>query len=441
MQPPVTRRRFLRASTLAPAAISLKAAPAVATPAILGGSKAHPTPFPSWPVFDQSEERAVLDTLRSGKWYRGSGKRVDQFQKAYADLTGAKFCLATANGTSALLTSLSAIGVEPGDEVLVPPYTFIATVNVVLQHHALPVFVDTDAQTFQMDARKIEAAVTPGTRAIVPVHLGGSACDLDAILPIGSRRGIPVVEDACQAHLAEWRGRKVGTYGQAGCFSFQASKNLNSGEGGAILCNDEDLFERCYRFHNNGSGLKRIPNRSYDSSGTNVRMPEFQAALLTAQMARIEAQAATRTSNATYLTSMLNQIAGIAAARMYDGCTRNAYHLYLFRYDKSRFADLPRSAFLKALAAEGVPASGGYRPLNAEPFLQEALSARGYKRLFPAKTLSEWRERNRCPVNDRLCEEAVWFSQYILLAPRKSMELIADAIRKRQASADRLPRT
>jgi dTDP-4-amino-4,6-dideoxygalactose transaminase len=449
MRPSVTRRRFLGASTLAPAALSLEAAPladtpadpSAGTPAILGGAKAHPSPFPSWPVFDQTEERAMLDTLRSGKWYRGTGKMVDQFQKAYAELTGARFCLGTANGTSALLTSLSALGVEPGDEVLVPPYTFIATVNVVLQHRALPVFVDTDAQTFQMDARKIEAAITARTRAIIPVHLGGSACDLDAILPIGTRRGIPVLEDACQAHLAEWRGRKVGTYGKAGCFSFQASKNLNCGEGGAILCNDEDLFERCYSFHNNGTGLqRRIPNFSYNSSGANLRMPEFQAALLTAQMARIETQAATRTANATYLTSMLNQIPGIAAARMYDGCTRNAYHLYMFRYDKSHFAGLPRSAFLKALAAEGVPASGGYRPLNTEPFLKEALSARGYKRLFPAKTLSEWHERNRCPVNDQLCEEAVWFSQTVLLAPRRSMELIADAIRKIQVNANRIPK-
>src|SRR4030095_13885404 len=178
MQPPVTRRRFLGASTLAPAAISLKAAPAVDTPAILGGATAHPTPFPSWPVFDQSEERAVLDTLRSGNWYRGAGKMVDQFQKAYADLTGAKFCLATANGTSALLTSLSALGVEQGDEGLVPPYTFIATVNVVLQHHARPVFVDTDAQTFQMDASKIEAAVTPRTRAIMREKITTSVADI-----------------------------------------------------------------------------------------------------------------------------------------------------------------------------------------------------------------------------------------------------------------------
>jgi len=427
------------ASALASAALSLAAAPPAETPAILGGAKTHPAAFPSWPIFDQTEERAILDTLRSGRWYRGTGKMVDRFQSAYANLTGARFCLAVANGTSALLTSLSALGVEPGDEVLVPPYTFIATVNVVLQHRALPVFVDTDAATFQMDARKIEAAITPRTRAIVPVHLGGNACDLDAILPIAARHGIPVVEDACQAHLAEWRGRKVGVYGKAGCFSFQASKNLNCGEGGAILCNDEDLFERCYSFHNNGTGLqRRIPNFSYNSSGANLRMPEFQAALLTAQMSRIEAQAATRTANAKYLTSMLNQIPGIATSRMYEGCTRNAYHLYMFRYDQSQFAGLPRSAFLKALAAEGVPASGGYRQLNTEPFLKEALNARGYQRLFPAATLAEWQERNRCPVNDRLCEEAVWFSQTVLLAPRRSMELIADAIRKIQVNADRL---
>ena len=215
------------------------------------------------------------------------------------ELTGAKTCLATANGTAALFTSLNAMGIEPGDEVIVPPYTFIATVNVVLRQHALPVFVDTDPETFQMDARKLEAAITPRTRAIVPVHLGGSVCDLDAILAIAKRRGVPVLEDACQAHLAEWRGRKVGTLGQAGCFSFQASKNLNSGEGGAILTDDEDLRERCYAFHNNGSGLRSIGNNfTYASQGCNLRMPEFQAALLTAQMARIEAQAKTRTANA-----------------------------------------------------------------------------------------------------------------------------------------------
>ena len=441
MNPPVTRRGFLAASPLAGAALGIAADAPADKPAILGGSKAHAAAFPSWPMFDQTEERAVLDTLRSGKWYRGTGQMVNKFEQAYAQLTGAGFCLATANGTSALLTSLNALGVEPGDEVLVPPYTFIATVNVVLAQHALPVFVDTDADTFQMDAHKIEACITPRTKAIIPVHLGGSVCDLDAILPVAARHKIPVLEDACQAHLSEWRGRKVGTYGEAGCFSFQASKNLNSGEGGAILCHDEDLRERCHAYHNNGTGLKPSgPGFTYSSSGNNLRMPEFQAALLMAQMTRIEAQAKTRTGNAQYLTSLLKDIPGIAPARMYDGCTRNAYHLYMFRYDKTHFAGVPRSLFLKALAAEGIPASGGYTPLNTQPFLKNALGSRGYRKLFPGQVLAEWEERARCPINSRLCEEAVWFTQNMLLAPRGSMDLIADAIRRIRASAALLAR-
>ena len=290
------------------------------------------TPFPSWPVADAREEDALLGVVRSGKWFRG--QHVAAFEKAYASLMGATGCLATANGTSALITSLAALGIGPGDEVIVPPYTFVATVNAVLLMHALPVFVDTDLETFQIDARKIEAAMTDRTRAIIPVHLGGAAADLDTILPVAQKRGIPVVEDACQAHLAEWRGRKVGTYGTAGCFSFQASKNLNAGEGGAILTSDDALLERCYRFHNNSRGRRNTGNDfSYHNTGANLRMTEFQAALLVAQMTRLEAQARTRDENAAHLTSLLKAIPGIAPARMYEGCTRNAYHLYMFRYD------------------------------------------------------------------------------------------------------------
>lgn len=426
---------------MAGAAFGLAAGRAAVKPALLGGPKTHPARFPSWPVFDQTEERALLDTLHSGKWYRGDGQTVTKFERAYAQLTGAKYCLATANGTSALFTSLNALGVEPGDEVLVPPYTFIATVNVVLRQYALPVFVDTDAATFQMDARQIEAAITPRTRAIIPVHLGGSACDLDAILLIAARHSIPVIEDACQAHLTEWRGRKVGTWGQAGCFSFQASKNLNSGEGGAVLCNDEELRERCFAFHNNGSGLRPTgASFNYSSGGANLRMTEFQAALLMAQMTRIEDQAKIRTENAAHLTSLLKEIPGISPARMYGGCTRNAYHLYMFRYDETHFGGIPRSVFLRALSAEGIPAAGGYTPLNTQAFLKNALQSRGYKKLFPEKALAEWDQRNRCPVNDRLCGEAVWFTQNMLLGPRSSMDLIADAIRKIQANAALLPR-
>jgi dTDP-4-amino-4,6-dideoxygalactose transaminase len=440
----ISRRNFLAAAPLAAAASPLAAgAPEadVAKPAILGGEKTHNGPFPEWPKYDQTEEKALLDVLHTGKWYRGSGQTVAKFEQAYSQLTGAKYCLATANGTSALLTTVNALGVEPGDEVIVPPYTFIATVNAVLRQHALPVFVDTDLETFQMDARKVEAAISPLTRAMIPVHLGGSSCDLDTMLGIAAKHNFPLIEDACQAHLGEWKGRKVGTYGQAGCFSFQASKNLNSGEGGAIVCNDEDLRERCYAFHNNGSGLKFIGTSfSYTSSGANLRMTEFQGALLLAQMTRIENQANTRTENARYLTSMLKDIPGIAPAKMYDGCTRNAYHLYMFRYDKTKFNNAPRSVFLKALAAEGIPAASGYTPLNKQPFLKNAIASRGFQKLFPKKVLAEWEERTQCPVNDRLCEEAVWFSQNVLLSPRTTMDQIADAVRKIQANSASLPR-
>jgi dTDP-4-amino-4,6-dideoxygalactose transaminase len=408
-------------------------------PAALGGTPVRRTAFPSWPVADAKEEEALLRVLRGGRWNRGD--QVTAFETAYAALTGAKHCLATANGTSALITSISALGIGPGDEVIVPPYTFVATVNAVLMMRALPVFVDSDLETLQIDATKIEQAINGRTRVIMPVHLGGSAADLDAIMEVARRRGVTVVEDACQAHLAEWRGRKIGTYGKTGCFSFQASKNLNSGEGGAILTDDEALVETCYRFHNNGRGRRNTGDDfSYRNSGANLRMTEFQAALLSTQMTRLETQARTRDENAAHLTNLLRQIPGITPARMYDGCTRNAYHLYMFRYDAARFSGLTKAAFLKALAAEGIPAQSGYSPLNKEPFLEAELSSPGYQTIYSRSRLAEWRAQNQCPQNDRLCTEAVWLVQTMLLGSRKDMEDIATAVGKVQTHAAQLAR-
>ncbi len=444
---PWTRRSFLKrtpalsaaTSSLAASLPAAKVVDGTAKPALLGGSKVRSEAFPSWPISGELEERALQETLRSGKWYRGTGQQTKKFEEAFRQLTGARHCLATANGTSALYVSLNGMGIEPGDEVIVPPYTFIATINVVLRQYALPVFVDTDVNTFQIDANKVEAAIGPLTKAILPVHLGGSACDLDSILSVGRKHGISVLEDACQAHLAEWRGRKVGTYGTAGCFSFQASKNLNSGEGGAILTNDEQLHERCYTFHNNGSGLKAPGgNFAYSGTGDNRRMVEMEAALLLAQMTRLEEQSRCRTRNAVYLTSLLKEIPGIIPAQMYEGCTRNAYHLYMFRYRKDGFAGLPRATFLKALAAEGIPASRGYRPLNREPFLKMAVESRAYRKLFPENILREWEEHNECPANNQLCEEAVWFTQNMFLGTKSDMDQIADAIQKIQKHAGEL---
>jgi len=420
------------------------AAPVILTasdrPALLGGQPVRQKPFPSWPRIDSEDERAILEVLRSGIWCRNPDDRYARlFEQKYAELMGARHCLATANGTSALFASLAALDVGLGDEVIVPPYTFVATINVVLLHHAIPIFVDTDIETFQIDASKIEAAITDRTRAIIPVHLGGNVADLDRILEVARRHNIPVIEDACQAHMAEWKGRKVGTYGATGCFSFQLSKNLCSGEGGAILTDDDELIERCYTFHNNSRSRGRGGYEFvYTAQGANLRMTHFQAALLMTQMTRLEEQTRRREQNAAYLTRLLREIPGIHPASQYAGCTRNAYHLYMFRYDKDQFAGLERDTFLKALRAEGIPCSAGYKPLNKEPFLKNTMTSRAWRRFFSEQEFRRWEERNQCPVNERLCEQAVWFTQTMLLGERADMEQIAEAIRKIQRHAGEL---
>lgn len=453
----ISRRRFLTEASAAGAGIScslsktaaamgVAAAPAAYVPnqkpALLGGQPVRKSPFPTWPKYDQLEEKALLDVLRSGKWFRGDGQNVNRFESAFAQATGSKYCVATANGTSALITSMAALGIGAGDEVIVPPYTFIATLNAVLLHYALPVFVDTDLETFQIDARKIEAAVTERTAAIMPVHLGGSAADLDTILAVAAKHKLPVIEDACQAHMAEWKGRKVATFGATGCFSFQASKNLNCGEGGAILTQDGEVAEKCFAYHNNNRGRKTTSlDFSYRGmSGANLRLTEFQGALLTAQMTRLEEQSRIRAQNAQYLTSMLNGVSGIAPARMYPGCTRNAYHLYMFRFQARQFENLPRAKFLKALHAEGIPCSAGYAPLNREPFLKTTLTSPGFQKVYSKEQVGRWEERSQCPENDRLCQEAVWLTQNMLLGSRNDMEQIAEAVRKLREHAAELTR-
>ena len=443
---PISRRRFLETTAVAGAALGVASSTGVLAaagdkPAKLGGVPVRKEPFPSWPVADEGDEQALLEVMRSRKWSRSfGGATAGRFEEAYAKLTGARHCVAVANGTSALLASLGALGVGPGDEVILPPYTFVATLNVILLQYALPIFVDVDPATFQMDPRKMQAAITDRTTAVLPVHLGGNVADLDSILAVTQPRRLPVVEDACQAHLAEWRGRKVGTWGATGCFSFQASKNWNCGEGGAVLCNDPDLVEKVYAFHNN-CRPRNITGYNFTYLGTrgaNLRLTDFQAALLLSQMRRVEEQARRRTDNASYLTGLLREIPGIQPAKVYDGCTRNAYHLYMLRYSPEAFAGLPRAKFLAALTAEGIPASAGYSPLNQDPLLQNVLRSRAYQRIYPPELLKDWAERTRCPLNDQLCQDAVWLTQTMLLGPRGDMDQIAEAVRKIQAHAAEL---
>lgn len=399
-------------------------------PALLGGKPVRTGSWPTWPMVRKADEEAILEVLRAGRWYRN--RSVEEFEQKYAELNSAKYCVATSSGTTALFTSLGALGVGPGDEVIVPPFTFMATVTVVLLHYALPVFVDSDPKTFLMDPTKLEAAITPRTKAIIPVHIGGNVANLDAILEVAARHKIPVIGDACQAHLAEWRGKSAGSWGTTGCYSFQLSKNLCSGEGGAILTNDEAVADACFAFHNcyrKRPGASAAAAYHFGRNG-NFRMTEFQGALLIAQMEGIRERADLRSQNAQYLKQLLKDIPGILPAEEYPGCTRNAYHLFMFRYDPREFAELPRNRFVNALRAEGIPCSPGYSPLNKDTFLIDALRSEPYRRIYGAEVLAAWPERNQCPENDRLCEESVWFYQSVLLTDRTTMEQIATAIHK-----------
>jgi perosamine synthetase len=425
------RRRFLAAGA---AGVASAAAASDDKPAALGGKPVRSTPFSSWPLVMANDEAALRKTLLSKRWNANGGSATPNFEQKWAAMLGAKHCLAAANGTTSLMIALNALGIGPGDEVIVPPYTFVATVNAVLLQHALPVFVDSDIETMQIDAGKIANAITDRTACIMPVHIGGSAANMDAVLDAAGKRNIPVIEDACQAHLGEWRGKKLSTLGRLGCFSFQASKNLNSGEGGAVITSDDELIERCRAFHNNGRGFKKT-SFEYVGVACNFRITEFQSAILTSQLERLEAQTKTRETNAAYLTSQLKEVPGISPARMYDGCTRNAYHLYMFRYDNRAFAKLPRAKFLKALAAEGIPCSGGYAPLNRDPFLEKTFETKGWKRIYSDAEMRRWHERNQTPNNDRLCTEAVWLTQTMLLGGRSDMDQIAEAVRKVQKHA------
>ena len=447
--PIMNRRQFLSTTAVAAAGLGLSnahgtektnAAGGFAKPAILGGKPVRTAGWPKWPVFSETEDHELLDALHSGKWNRYGGKHVTAFEKAYAERAGVKHCVATNSGTSALFAALGALGIGPGDEIILPPYTFIATYNVITLNYALPIFVDVDVETSQIDAGKIEAAITEKTKAIIAVHLGGNVADVDKIMAISNQHHIPVIEDACQSHLAEWRGRMVGGWGLGGCFSFQASKNLNCGDGGAVITNDDEFANLCEGFQDQGRP-KRPAKTGRGTRGGNLRMTEFQGALLQAQMTRIEAQARCREQNAEYLTSMLKEIPGIIPTRQYEGCTRHAHHLYSFRYKQEHFAGLSRDRFMEALRKEGVhDTAAGYSPWNKEEHVNLLLQDRHFQKLYPKETLERWEKQRQCPQNDILCSENVRFTQTMLLGPRSDMDQIVQAIRKLQAHAGELVR-
>jgi len=401
--------------------------------AIHGGSAVRTADWLNWPVWNSDAEKPMLEVLRSGDWFRLRGTKVDEFEQAYASLIGAKRVLATASGTTALETALHVLGVDAGDEVIVSPYTFIASYNVIFSQKALPVFADINQETFTIDPHKIEAKINERTKAILPVHIFGLPADMDRIMAIARQHKLVVIEDACQAWLAEYKDKMCGTIGDLGCFSFQNSKNIPAGEGGAVAGNDETLLDRCHSFHNCGRPYGKTGSdfSGYPFFGGNKRMMEFQAVILLSQLERVKKDFDKRLENALYLDSKLKEIPGIIPYKLTEGATKSAYHIYPFRYKKEFFDELPREKFLAALQAEGIPCSSGYEAQYHDGFMEEVLSSRGFKRLYSEQRLKHYREElHELPENEQLTREAVWFFQNMLLAERKDMDDIVKAVHK-----------
>jgi dTDP-4-amino-4,6-dideoxygalactose transaminase len=403
--------------------------------ALNGGEPTRTQSFPDWPIWDEREEKALLETLRSGHWGAlTDDSRVARFEEAFALAHHARHGRCVTSGTIALEVALRAVGVEFGDEVIVPPYTFIATASTCLMVGAIPVFVDIDPETYNLDPTKVEAAITARTRVIMPVHIGGCPADMDRIMELAQRHELHVIEDACQAHAAAWDNRRVGAIGDMGCFSFQASKNINAGEGGIILTNQAMLAERAWSIRNCG----RIRDGAWyrhEVLGDNYRMTEWQAAVLLAQLTRMEDLARRREANALYLAERLADVDGITPQRRLPKVTQHAYHLFIARYNPEAFDELPRAHFLAALRAEGVPCSEGYgAPLYAMPAIQH-----GIVRLKRALGREDMSADVHCPVAERACaEEGIWFGQNMFLGAQSDMDNIVAAIRKIQQHVDEL---
>jgi dTDP-4-amino-4,6-dideoxygalactose transaminase len=443
----LNRRGFIRTAAAGSAAfawLGARQAPSAfaadaAKPALLGGTPAHSGGWPPWPTWRESWEPALIDVLRSGRWYRGDGEHVVDFEKAYAQLIGARRCLATASGTTALMIALHVMGVDAGDEVIVSPFTFIATYNAILAHKALPVFADTDPATLTMDPASIESRITDRTRAILPVHIYGMPCDMDPINAIARKHNLALIEDACQAWLAEYKGRKCGVLGDLGCFSFQNSKHLPSGEGGAVTGDSDALLDRCQAFHNCGRafGSFRGAKPSF-TRGSNFRMQQFQAVLLIQQFDKLLKETATRRDNADYLTAGLKQIPGVQPVRLPEN-SRAVWHLYAFRYDADQFNGLSRQTFIKALNAEGIPSGTGYHEQYFDGLLDETIASRGFQRLFSPARLSAYRDSlQELKGNRQVCETTVAITQNMLLADRPNMDQILEAIGKIHAHSPAL---
>ena len=374
--------------------------------AIFGGEPLRAKPFPEWPRSTDIILDKISSTLQNDTWGVGSNV-INEFNSRFAELQNSKYSISVHSGTSALWVALKAAGVKAGDEVIIPAYTFIATATAVILANAVPVFADIDLNSGNIDPVKVDSLITKKTKAIIPVHIAGNPADMRALTNISEEHEIPIIEDAAQAHGAEYNGTKVGAIGLGGIFSFQTSKNMTAGEGGAIVTNDPEFFDACFSYHNCG----RVRNGKWYEHhrlGSNLRMSALNAAVLIPQFDTLATDMVIRDRNREMLDASLSEIPGINPMASMDG-SRSANHLYMCRYDASEFNGISRETFFKVMQAEGIYTYKGYSPLYQEPlFITDPdeypwLKGRDYQDL-------------ELPNTERFAnQEAVWLKQTYLL--------------------------
>ena len=387
--------------------------------------------FPTWPTFDEDEEKILLEVLRSRKWWCGApkapeGKFVWQFQEEFAKFQGAKCCIAVANGTVAIESALYALGVGLGDEVIVSDYTFVASASAIVATNAVPIFCDINPDTFVMDVNKLDELMTERTKAIVPVHLGGNPVEMDTLMEFAEKNNLYVVEDCAHAHGSCYKGKKLGNWGHSGTFSFQASKVLTSGEGGAIICNSNQLADEIYNYVDCGriKGRKSYEHFSY---GTNYRMTEYQAAILLAQMKKFEKQHKHRNENARYLSKHLNEINGVKVMNPTQGTSTLGWYVFPFKFEPSKFG-LNKTQFNAKLQEQGIPHVDNYPPLHGLACFKNIKLKSGID-YSKANWGGNKSNDENFPIVSDIYSKSIEFPQEILLASTKELDFIVDFIK------------
>jgi dTDP-4-amino-4,6-dideoxygalactose transaminase len=416
--------------------------------ALFGGPKTVTQPFPTWPIWDNDDKNSLLDVLQSGKWWMcayaegelaESGathgrSQVVQFEEEFARLHRVKHGVAVTNGSVALDICMRAIGLEAGDEVITTPYTFFATSGCILNENALPVYVDIDPETYNIDPAQIEAAITPRTKAILPVYFGGEISDMDAIMSIAQRHNLKVIEDAAQAQGVSLRdGRSAGSFGEAAIFSFQASKCLNSGEGGLILTNSDEMAEIAQSLRHYGRSKDGLWYEHH-RLGWNSRMSEWQGALLRSQLRKLPEQNARRMRNVRHFFDRLSNVEGLTPIKLHPQGATHSHYLVMLRYDSAAWGGLSRKRFLEALNAEGVSASSGYSFSSFDNPVFKNLdleSVRSPYMLGREASIDYGAFAEKCPNAVRACqEEAIWLMHYLFLGETEHVDSIIQAILK-----------